>query len=158
MPAQITRVMEGNLHVVVIKIHRNLSRANQLVDELCMMDDCVMATKRWIFILDRMQTMWTSCHDSLRLDFIQYLNIRRGEPKENIFASRAASGISIALFVLSEYREIHSCRIQNFCERLRGLLGAGVRRGGASDPPQNLRFRILFNCWDIESLRPFHAV
>ena len=62
--------MEGDLHVVAIEIHLNLSRADQFIDQLRVMDDGVISTERRIFILQCMQTMWTSRDDSFWFDFI----------------------------------------------------------------------------------------
>src|SRR5688572_7581093 len=123
-----------------------------------MMNDRVISTERGIFIFDRMQTMWTSCDNSLRLHFIQYFNIGRGQAKEDIFPSRAASGITRALLILSEHREINFCGVQYLCKSLRDLLGAGIGRGGAPDPPKNFGLGIRFNRRNIESRRPFHSV
>src|SRR5688572_10907084 len=110
-----------------------------------MMNDGIVPAKSRIFILDCMQTVRTSCHNSIWLYCIQNFNICRSQTEENIFPSGAASRISVTLLVLSEDRIINPGRIQNFGKGLGGLLGTRVGGGGAPDPPQEIGFRILFD-------------
>src|SRR6266540_6662439 len=123
-----------------------------------MVYNLVVATERGIFILDRMQTMWAGCHNSLWFYFIQEFNICGSQPEENIFTSRAPGRITCALFVLSKNREIDACRIQYFGKGLGSLLSARICCGRTADPPQNIRLRIFLNGWDVQSLCPFHSV
>src|SRR6266498_4943587 len=122
------------------------------------MDDLIISAKRRVFIFDRMQTMRACRDNSFWIHLIQDFHIRRSQSKENILASGAAGGVAGALFILSEYGKINSCRVQDFCKGLGGLLCARVSSWRAANPPQNVGFGILLNGWDVESLRPFHAI
>src|SRR5258706_7873049 len=110
MPSQITRIVESDFHVVSIEIHGDLPRSNQLIDQLSMMDDLVIPAKGWVFILDRMQTMRAGRYDSFRRDLIQYLNVLRSQPEENILTSCAARGVTCASFVLPPHGIIDARR------------------------------------------------
>src|SRR5829696_6947993 len=100
-----------------------------------MMNDLVVTTEGRILILDRVQTMRACGHDSLGIYLIQNFNICRGQAKENIFASGAAGRVAVALFILPKHGKVDSCRVQNLCEGLCGLLGTRVSCGSAADPP-----------------------
>src|SRR5215208_2466546 len=113
------------------------------------MNDFIVAPKSRIFIFDRVQTMRAGCHNSLRFYLVEYFHVCRGEAKENILASCAASGITRALLILSKYCEVDPCRVQNFCKCLGSLLGARIGCRGTANPPQNVGFGILFDGWDI---------
>src|SRR5215510_9970418 len=104
MATQVAWVMIRDLHHVPIKLHLNLPGADQLVDQLCMMDQRVVPAESWIFVLNCVQTMWAGCHDPFRFDLIQYFYVLRSQPKENIFATCPAGGVSVTGFVFSQNR------------------------------------------------------
>src|SRR5439155_23507076 len=118
----------------------------------------VLPTKLWIFIFERVVTMWARRHDLLHIAACKCLDIGVCALLKKKLVANSARGIAGAGFLFTEHGEVHSCIPKQLYCRTGHLLGAWIERRGAAYPEQIFKGWIRFNRRHFEPLRPSQAL
>ena len=118
--------------------------ADQLVEQLGVVDHGVTATELRVLVLEGVEAVGTG-HDDLALlrrhaleHLAQLLDVLLGEHLEQELVARAAGGVAGAALGLRQHGVLHAGGVQHLGDGLGGLLGVVVVRAGAADPEEVL--------------------
>src|ERR671933_785075 len=124
--AEITRVVIRETVAQRRGRHLQPTRVDQLLDELAVVDDLVLATELRVFVAQRVEAVRTAGHDAFRLVLVQALDVGLGQDLVQVLVAGAAGWIADTALFFAQDREIHAGRVQDLRQRGRHLLVARV--------------------------------
>ena len=92
--------MEGD-GAVGAMLHFQPAAGDQLVDELGVMDDFIIAAKSRVFVLQGVQAVGAGGHDAFGGYFIEDFHVGESQLEEQIFFAGPPGGIAGALLLFS---------------------------------------------------------
>ena len=142
MTAQEARIVVGDLAALRLRNRLNATLANQLVQQLGVVDDLIGAAHLRILITQRIEAVRTG-HDDLALlrrnafeCIVQRFDVLLRQHLEEELVTRTASRVTVTRLCLRENSELHTSGVQQFGNSASGLLGIVVIDAGTADPEE----------------------
>ena len=109
---------------------------HQLVEQLGVVDDLVVAADLRVFVLQRVVAVGAGDDDLGRADLVEHLDVLHREHLEEHLVAGAASGVTGAGLAVSEHGIRHAGGVEQLGDGARGALGAVLESTRATDPEQ----------------------
>ena len=128
---------------------------HQLVQQLRMMNHLGFKPKFRILILQNIEGMRTSRHDSFHIVLLECLDVLRAQLLEQKFIAHPARRIARILLLVAENGEVDARFIHKPDKGLGDLAAPIVVRAHGADKEQHVEIRIFLHGWNFQIQSPF---
>ncbi len=135
-----------------------LAGGDEAFEVLGVVDGLVVPAELPVLVSDGVHAVRAGRDDQFRVDAVEGGDVLLGKALVQELVAGAAGAVAGAGFLLAEHGVVHACPVEQLHEAARDLLRAGVVRGGAADPVDDVRGGVLVDGGDAQALRPFEAL
>src|SRR5205807_3468310 len=119
-------------------VERQLAGVDQLLEELAVVHDLVVAAQLWVLGLDGVEAVRTLGDDLAYPETVEGLDVLHGEHLEDVLVARAPGRVARAQLGRAEDGEVDAGPVHELGHGLGDLLVLVVEGSGAADPVEEL--------------------